>query len=1382
MKCDNYKLLLDEIIHDNLYVSDIKDNYLDKLKEIIEYLKNSDDTINDLRTIILLRNNETAELYDEYINKIVIELNNDIKIEILNNQNKYEDIIRKDYIYVNIWNSLDDEIKSNYLVSKKKFSSIDTLLINESIKDTNPFCNDILDLILNNEILRKKIDPFTISLNYSYSLLMKININEFDLCSIFTKDTYTRLLLNKVSSFTEFVNLYESNKKLYNLLSNNGLNFDPEYNEEIYNFILDNPNFIGKFAKKYLDLFSVVEITKISKLKTLDSDAFSTILSKLYKYDKDKANELFNEENLKRCSKHSLDVYPFDDLSDDIKNLIFSNNNLFNRFIDTIMIEALDKLKQEDEILNILRNDVFVNDMSSYAIELLLNKLSFKSSYNMLQKMNILNKINHLNTSVSDKDILFVKGYLDSPSLVLKSDHNMLFDMLNLLSMEDVLYYIPLPYISNNLSNYEVVNLCINKNIDISNIISSDVLMNKLNITDIIFYIDEIWENKFDLNVLKNEKLFRMLFNIELNSIDIDEVNYLYENIRMKSILSKQESKPCISNYKSVLCSYIILGLDRTLKIVNEGNSNVTLNEVLNTKKIVLNEKLLKFKENNSSIFQNIGKKVSENLRNIGYVEDIIDFSNKLKKNTYLDNIIFLMLDNNFDNYKNITNNFYSFINYYDYNEYQSKKDMYEYTKKFTELYISNIQKEEEKKFDSIILNNFKPKENVLYSKRNEYGRNYILKLKLKLFIRSLTESDKSLYTNYFKAGFDITNLKTKYIKYIETEEVEFQNILEHVLIPLSNDRFDKTNCLNHLGIGKPDNYEVYYKYMNDLQIIAKLNNNLDYYKNLYDDQELISIMNYICYGSELIFKPRAKVKKDFDKLRDMVFELSNEIYIDKSAMKFIYNSNLDIYNIDEIIEYKNYNDILDDIVSKTYNYINRNMNSENIKKAYSNDYFRVINSYNYTFPISNKYYELKKRVFSLKDINTLFNGYDLNNNSRINDSLIEFLLKDNNLIMICDGYYNGIVDNLGIIISKWNEIYEYASNLNINNLDLIKVENILNLINFNNNILGKNIDKDIIKSICEDGYYEVQDLNVRINMLVDLYKESFKSICSTIPYLCVKNDNYVIKTIDKYDQDSLRVVNNSIYKVGSIGNDFLHYSLIDKNGCQIGIYHNENLIAKVIGARNGNTLYLNAIEGIEDDKYEDNLRLFANELIKVTENYVEPIEYVTIVNNELFNSKNGLKLETTICPNISYPISDCYQDYEDFKNFVNLLNPDDILHTNYADNFTTLLANSNIVDKNNFKYYDPQSIYYRKRNSVLKLSNNIGESYLNKIDTILYLCNEENSEISIDNIVLNDIDTIYLGDDFVLFVTNKNSILKYVLPYDERANDEIKLIIESLG
>ena len=43
----------------------------------------------------------------------------------------------------------------------------------------------------------------------------------------------------------------------------------------------------------------------------------------------------------------------------------------------------------------------------------------------------------------------------------------------------------------------------------------------------------------------------------------------------MKSILSKQESKVTILSYKSVLTSYLILGLDETLRIVNDGNKDV---------------------------------------------------------------------------------------------------------------------------------------------------------------------------------------------------------------------------------------------------------------------------------------------------------------------------------------------------------------------------------------------------------------------------------------------------------------------------------------------------------------------------------------------------------------------------------------------------------------------------------------------------------------------------------------------------------------------------------------------------------------------------------------------------------------------------------------
>ena len=137
--------------------------------------------------------------------------------------------------------------------------------------------------------------------------------------------------------------------------------------------------------------------------------------------------------------------------------------------------------------------------------------------------------------------------------------------------------------------------------------------------------------------------------------------------------------------------------------------------------------------------------------------------------------------------------------------------------------------------------------------------------------------------------------------------------------------------------------------------------------------------------------------------------------------------------------------------------------------------------------------------------------------------------------------------------------------------------------------------------------------------------------------------------------------------------------------------------------------------------------------------------------------------------------------DFDDFSKNSNLLNVDDI-YTNYEDNISTLLASVSIVDKNNFKYYDAEDKYYRRRNSVIKLSNNIGEEYLNRIDTILYLCKFEDDSIKIDDITLSMVDTIYLGDDYVVFITNNDNVIKYVLPYDERANKEIEMLLNSIN
>lgn len=1384
---NDLKTILANIIETTLYkTTKLNKNQKNDLKKIKEYLRSSENIIEDIRTLISTRNNESYFAYDKYITDFFIESPISTKLEVLNNQSEYEDIFKNEEIYINIWNSLNIKEKCDYLNNKKKFTDIDINIINNAVSSSGNFKeNIILSEILNNEEIRKKIPAFSINLNYSYNILSLIHLNDYEMCHILTKSSYTKLLLKKCKTFDDFYSLYIGNKKIFNLLSNNSLTFNSKDSETIYNFILENPNFISKFNNKYQNLFGLPEIIKLNNLKNLDGDAKSTIASLLYKFNESNADTYFSEDNLRECAKHSITVYPFDNLSKELQTTIFNTYSLFNRFIDTIMIEAINNNFAEEDIVNILRNDTFIDEMSSYAIELLLNKLSFKASFNMLQRKNIFNKINNLNVKIDNKDTIFIKGFLDSPILVFKSEHNMIYEMLKTISNEETNYYITLPYIINNLSNYEVINLVTEKNLKLKDVLANEELKLKLKSTDIISLIDKSFQNNVDLTIFKDKDLCKKIFNLkdsDLDTLDIDEVNYLFETIRMKSILSKQESKITVSTYKAVISSYLLLGLDNTLKIVNNGNKDITLDEIKKLQNIVVNEKILIFKENNSSIFQNMAKKLSTNLHKIETCTDINEFATRIRKNTYIDNIIYLMLENNFDSYNNIIEKLYSYVKYYSYDEFASQKEIYDYTKEFTCSFLNKKFEYFNNEFEAVILKNFKVLENVIYNKRKEIGKNYLNNLKFKLFVRALTDPNKEQYKNYFKESYPLESIKEKYIKYLANNDVDFESILEHVLIPSANNRFDKFNCLNKLGILKPKNTDEYNQYLNDLKYITEINFKLDKYKEKYNTSELISIMNYICYGTKISFSISKKEQKEFNKLSLNIPNLNGEIYIDKSALKFIYKDNMDIYNIEEIIEYNNYLEILDNILKKTKNYINRNMDEEKIKNSFSHDYFKAINTDDYQFPITNKYYEPKKRVLSLQDIETIFNGYDLTNYEPLDETLEDFLFTKKNLIMVVDGYYNGIVDNLGIIISKWSKIKNYISTLNIDleNLTLIGIENILTLLNFEDNPLGKSLGKEAIKTIYEEAYYEVNDLNTRINMLVDLKYNSYKKITSSIPYLCYKDDTYKIEIMDSYNNDIFVSLNNSLYKVGAIGNDFLHYSILNKNGLQIGIYKDDILVSKILGVRNGNTIYLNSLEGESDSNYNELLRLFANELISITRDDREPIEFITIVNNDKYSSRNGLKIDTTMCSSINNPINKVYYDFEEFAEQPNLLNPNNI-YTNYEDNISTLLASSNIVDKNNFKYYDADSKYYRRRNNVIKLSNNIGEEYLTKIDTILYLCKKEDDSINIDDITLSSMKTIYLGDDYCLLVTERNNILKFILPYDERAPKEVDLIIETI-
>ena len=1383
MNITEYKGFLENLVHDSLYILD-KPSEEDKktLKDIINYLYDSEDYFNDFRILIASRNNENYFAYDEYIEMFLKEAKFELRTEILLNYENYDDIIKNNNIYISIWDTFSDKEKINYLVNKNKYSELDYLLINSNLKDNSSFVNDVLlKELVNNSNIKDKLDCNSIEVNCSSNYLEHFDLGDYNQCKILTKESYTALLLKKYSNFNDFLKLYDNNKSIFKLLSKNGLKFNSKFNNDIYEYVLLNYNFIGKLSKRYLSLFSMKEINTISNKKDIDADTLCTLMERLYKFSNDNAMEYFSEENIQKFNKHSISINPFHSFSEEYRNKIINDYSLFNKFMDSIMIEVINNYFSEDDILNLLRNDDFVKDTSSYAMELMLNKLSFKSTFNMLQRKNILAKVNNLNVSVNEKDSIFVKGYLESPLLINKSEHSFIYNMLNLLNEDDATYFITLPYINNKLSNYEVINLCIDKNISIQDLINSEQLREKLNVIDLISFIDKYFEKKLDLSIFNDPELIKLLFGLDdkqISKIDFSEVNYLYENIRTKSILSKQNCKCTVQSYKAVLAAYLTFGLNDTIKLIMDGNSSITLDDVKDLQNYVVNARLLDFKQNNSSIFQNMAKKIVAKLSVFDKDIDIKVFEKEIRKNTYLDNIIYLMLENNFDNYNNIVEMLFNYVKYHNGNEYQAKREIYDYSKNFIESYLANKAKEYNNEFESVILSNFKPKETVIYAKRKEIGKNFIQRLKLKLFIRALTDPDKELYKEFFRDGYDLDNIKKKYVKYLSNEDIEFENILEHVLIPYSNNRFDAVNCLNQLGISKPNSFDHYYRYIEDVRIVAKLNNEIEKYEKSYTPQELISIMNFICYGTKLGFK--TKNKKKFMKLSNLVAELHGELYVDKSTLRYLYKDNMDIYNMDEIIEYKNYINILEDIVKKTNNYINRHMHNEKIKNYYSHDYFRAMNNEKCVFPITNKYYEPQKRVYGLCDMELLFNGYDIKNNRKITKSLSTFLKKQKNLVMLLDGYYGNLINNMGVIISKWDLLLKEADDLDIDveDINLLTLESLLNIESFEDNVLGRILDRDVIRVICDNSHYEVFDLNKRIEMLVELYEASLKRNASTIPYIEYKQDDYTVKVMDSYNQDILKCFGNSNYKVGAIGNDFLHYALLNKNGIVVNVYNNKELVAKVLGIRNGNTIYLNTLEGIYDENYIELLREFANELIDVTKEDTEPIEFVTIVNNAIYDNQNGYKIDNTICPIINNPINVMYKDYDDFKEYGNLI--DDDIYTNYNDNITTLLANSNVVDKDNFKYYDADAKYLRNRNSVIKLSNNIGEDYLNKINAIVYLWYIENPGKDIVDINLSNYDTIYLGDDFVLFV-NGDEILEYVLSYDERAINEVNSIKENI-
>ena len=1325
-----YKTYLKDIIHNKLYTpNNTYDMDGKKLEEIRSFVDSSSDKLEAFSYLVSDVSNDYM-FYIEYLRYLLVSLEDKEKIDILNNKDKYKDVIRDTSLYIDIYKSLDSK---ELFLKRDNYDEIDSLIINSDDK--------LIKKVINNKDYLSKV------LDHSLDIDIKKVKEDKLLISKIKRNNFSRYINNNIKSIKKIESLLNS---YYDEIEDNSLLFNN--NKSIYTLLKKNNKFINKFDKKYLNLFNIDELNKIYKAKDISGKTFSNILEVLYNYDKSLANEYFSKDNLKKCLKNSITVNPFLDLSEDNRNMIMNDYSLFNKFSDGIKTETMLNLFNESEILNILRNDEYIIDASSYSIELLLNRLPFKSSFNMLQNSNILKKVEHLNIGVNIYDEFFIKSFLDSPIMVYKSNHNMIYECLNLFNYDDTLTYLYLPYIINNLSNEEIVKLIRSKNININDLLELDIISKKLKKEDIINYIESA--DIFDLSIFYNKRIVKLLFNIDdelLDKINFQEVNYLFETIRMKSLLSKNESKINVVTYKCTILFYLVFGLDNAIKIISNGNKDVSLDQVISLKKRVINELVLSFKENNNTIFQNMSKKIIKNLDKIKYYDDINEFSKEVRRNTYLDNIIYLLLDNNYDSYNNIINMFYSYVNYNGNERFAVNKNIYDYTMNFINYYIGRIRDGYSLKFDNIVRANFKLKENIIYKRRNELGKEFLRNKKLSILLDSLVNGNNEYYKNFY--NIDITSIKDKYIKFLHIKKKSFDDLIEHVIRPLVNKRFDIENALNKMNIKKPNNYDIYAKYVNNVKVINDVNELLDELDERYNINDII---NYLIYDIKLSYKIKKKDLECINKYKDLINDINFEIYPDNN--KITYKYNLDIYNINEIIEYEKYKDIINNLISKSYKFTEKYMNEKNVLNTFMPDYLEYVNVSNDIFPISTKYYELNRRPISLQDIVKVFNGCEIND-LKVTNNLVKFLEHDENLVLVAEGYYDLILDNFGVIISNYKKIDKLRKEFGISKLNVISANRIMEFITLNDNLLVRNTDDDILKDIYDDNNYEV-NLKGRLNSLGELYRESLKKIYSFVPYVDIVDENYEIKVIDSYSSDIFRSVIDSKYKIGLKGESFLRYVISNPKGIMIGVYEDNKLISKILGVRNGNTLFLNKVEGKKVK--EDLIRLFGNKVLDETKDSNEPINFVTIVNNELYGADNEDFIDEVMCPIINNPV-------------------DEEIDTDYEGN-SSIMSSNMVIDKDNFKYYEPTVMYYRKRNNVIKLSNNINDDYLSKIDNILYLCKLDDKSVNIDDIKLSNMDTIFMGDDFVLFKNEKGHIFKYNLNYDKRSINEINILLDSLS
>lgn len=355
-----------------------------------------------------------------------------------------------------------------------------------------------------------------------------------------------------------------------------------------------------------------------------------------------------------------------------------------------------------------------------------------------------------------------------------------------------------------------------------------------------------------------------------------------------------------------------------------------------------------------------------------------------------------------------------------------------------------------------------------------------------------------------------------------------------------------------------------------------------------------------------------------------------------------------------------------------------------------------------------------------------------------ISDKLLAPMLYDNlnqaKLYELINNFHNiySIIDyslinksNLNLIFKKLN-VYKYANGKQINMLGLEVVEKIIN----SNQFMDVKVTDDDIKE--------------RLVKAEDLLNRAENVTLSTVPYIDVNKNGVYISRYLNNDPKILTsgIDTNSCFKLSANDNDFLYYTILNKNGFVIKFTNKDGkLLGKAIGIRRNNILEINGIRNSDNSnlitskeqytQYKNMLEafdLYATKIIEETKDTNTPIDFVVsnkagLLESSEFNDRYEI-LGSHLFDN---PIDTTNDDWYKFvhtydgckKNYLQQASDNTIFTTDFGHYPVVMIKKrdgKNLERLFDISYDDPEAIYERPDSRGKVIHNYIDSDFIRKV------------------------------------------------------------------